>query len=777
MSGPRDGGSQGPPGGPYPEPRAGYREESGRLVLTNPHLRMALSNVDGTIVSVFPRDSENQLVAEGEAAAEGVLWRLRISHTDGTTAELTSRDCTKFSHTVGRHEHEGGVRLWLQWRGFPTPQGRIEGVFTAHLDFPRNSASVLFRDEIELPEGWAVNSLEFPCLCSMESPDPLAEEGLFLPLSGGILVSNPRALLRGEKDTRWKVGYPGPASMQFFGYSCGDRTALWLGSLDPSCARKTLAAGSMPGSNRLRLWIAHQPTCQPDGSWSSGYPTSVGVSAGDWFEAAQDYRRWAATQAWCSHGSGPERHIPTLTSAHGIWFSHWGSPPRAVGAVRDLLRTVNVPVKLDWRCWHGCARDGAYPDYFPPREGEDAFAAAEAEFNGASVLDQVNINGLLSSRESKAWQQHDGSPHTLRLRAEDSQNPLARPLDSSLSVMCPGTSYWQSIVADLAQRAIALGADGVLVEDVGAAVATTCQEARHEHGSPHPGQWSASIRSLLGAIREKIGDKRHLATDGPVETVLDLVNTVVTDHCAAERGGLVPEGFGYSWQPIPLFAAVYHDYTTTLGPPVSLGGNRPHDPFWDAEVIADLHEPERLLNRDYQMQFCLEVARAVTWGCQPVLEGFDRSQTRSDSNNHKLAFLAAAYRAHSWGVGVLVPQSRFLGPVAVECPSVEIEFLVNPLHSTSRERSSFRRSVPAVLGSAFRVPGGALSVLLVNIDQKPVDFIARLRSSRLNLQLPLRLTGRTFSEDGDAPAAALRATGSDLSGRLPTRAIVLVSLR
>jgi hypothetical protein len=565
--------------------------------------------------------------------------------------------------------------------------------------------------------------------------------------------------------------------MQFFGYCCGDHTTLWLAARDPTCARKTLVATGMPASSRLRLWITHAPSCQPDGHWSTGYATAVGVSPGDWFEAAQDYRAWASTQAWCSRGKGAERHVPTLTSSHGLWFSHWGSPPRAVGAVRDLLRTINIPVKLDWRCWHGCSRDGSYPDYFPPREGEDAFAAAETEFNNARVLDQVNISGLLSSRESKAWQQHDGSPHVLRAAASDALSPVARSLDAALATMCPVTSYWRNTLAAAAQHAVALGADGVILEDLGAAVAVTCQESHHEHGDPHPGQWTASMRSLLTAVRAAVGEKRQLATDGPSEICLDLVDAFISDHCAAERGALVSDTFGHGWQPIPLFAAVYHDYTTTLGPPVSLGGNRPHDPFWPAEVIADLHEPESLLSRDYQMQFCLEVARAVTWGCQPILEGFERTQTRSDANNHKLAFLAAAYRAHSWGVGVLVPQSLFLGPVEIECPSVEIDFLVNPPHSTSAERRSFRRSVPAVLGSAFRVPGGGLSLLVVNIDQRPAAFVARLRSSRLSVQLPLRFTGRTFSEDGDAPAAALQAAGSEISGRLPARAIVLISLR
>jgi hypothetical protein len=35
----------------------------------------------------------------------------------------------------------------------------------------------------------------------------------------------------------------------------------------------------------------------------------------------------------------------------------------------------------------------------------------------------------------------------------------------------------------------------------------------------------------------------------------------------------------------------------------------------------------------------------------------------------------------------------------------------------------------------------------------------------------------TFSEDGDVPAATLRASGSEISGRLPGRSVVLLTLR
>ncbi len=145
-------------------------------------------------------------------------------------------------------------------------------------------------------------------------------------------------------------------------------------------------------------------------------------------------------------------------------------------------------------------------------------------------------------------------------------------------------------------------------------------------------------------------------------------------------------------------------------------------------------------------------------------------------NRRKLAFLAAAARATAWGVGALLPFSEFMGPLAVDSPPLSINLLVNPFHSSAAERRAMQRAVRPVLGSAWRSPGGSLALVLVNIHDRAQDFTARLRSQRLHLQLPLRLVGRVFSEDGDVPAPTLRASGSEIGGRLSARSILLLSL-
>jgi hypothetical protein len=755
------------------EAGAAYSEQGDRVLIANPFLQMALSREDGTLISLVQGERDTELIDAEEAQAEGPLWRLAVRNRRGQADDATSKDCARFTYSFGRHRHEGWLRLWLQWRGIIETADVDDSSLTVQISFPDDAPMVLFDHEIQLPAGYSPAGLDLPCLCAVGCRDPLMDDGVFLPLSGGIYLPNPRA--RGGDPRLWEVEYPGPASMQLLGYCCGERTALWVAPRDSAGIRKLLTVSGMPSSGRLRLAVTQFPALRPDGEWSSGYPVAVGIADGDWFEAALDYRAWAARQPWTSRGRGGERRTPPLTSAYGLWASYWGGARRVAGTARELQRLVNVPVKLDWRCWHACAREGAYPDYLPPRDGDEAFTTAERELSESGVLDQLSLSALFVSRESALWREEGAETHAVQ-PGQDTHADGHRPAASALETMCPGTRYWRDKLAAIVGGLVKRGADGVLLEDLDTSP-LACEEPSHEHGPAARGQWAESIRSLLAAVRAAVGRGGQIAADGLTEYHLDLVDAVFTRHASAERQGIVPNGLGHRWIPIPLYAAVYHDYTTMAGPGVSLVSHRPHDPMWPAAMISEMRAPPRVMGRDYEAQFCLEVARSLVWGYQPILEGFAPEQSRDEANRRKLAFLAAALRAQAWGIGALLPQSQFLGPLNIECPTLEEDLLSDPPGASPTDRRTRRQLLPSVHGSAWRVPGGGLSAVLVNIGATEVDFTARLRSSRLALQLPLRLMGRTFSEDGDVPAASLRASGSEIGGRLPSRSIVLVSIR
>jgi len=748
--------------------RVAFREEPDRLVLSNPMLSLAFAATHGAIISLLNRRTQTELVEATQALAEGSLWRLEVATQDGSVATMSSRGCVEFGHMV-TSDGEDELRLRLQWRGPRVGVESVDGQVVADVILPAGAPMVGFQLRIELPHHLSARSVAFPSLWSLGTADLLAGESVFVPLSGGATIRDPRAAFSGSDGARsWRLAYPGPASMQVFGYSLGDRVAAWLGSADGSGGRKELVVALAPRSGRLALWMTHYPSRGNDGHWSPGYLSALGLVTGDWFEVAQQYRSWAIHQAWCARGRGGERDLPALTSSYGLWLSHWGEARHAVAAARELQRIVNVPVKLDWRCWHKCACGGAYPDYFPPRDGEEAFARAKAQLADAGVLSQLSFNGLLASPSSEAWQAEQAGCYVVPLPQQAHRQGLV--------AMCPSTRYWRQKLASLAREAAQRRVEGVYLEDLGTSGPLECRDPDHGHlGLPTAVVWSAGVRALLSEAKTALGRGLHLATDGPVETYLDLVDAFLSCHAAAERYGLLPDRFGAGWSPVPLFASVYHGYSTIVGPCASLVNHRPFDPLAGEE--PDQRLPGAVMARDYQGQFCLEVARAAIWGHQLLLSGFAPEQARDESNRRKLAFLSTVLRAQAWGVGALLPFSEFAGPLDIEAVPIELELLINPPQAAPSDRRAVRRSVTPVLGSAWRTPGAGISLVLANIHDQPTDFATRLRSSRLSPNLPIQLLGRTFSEDGDVAAATLGASGSEIGGRIPARSIVLVTLR
>jgi len=759
--------------------RAGFREEHDRIVLANAFFNLAFSTLaNGTLISIYHRHSQTEFVNADEAVAEGLLWRLSVTAGDGSSASITNRTCGEFTYSTAS-EQDGSLRLRLNWSGLRVGAAPVEGEVAAECLFPAHAPTALTALQVRIANHLSLQAIEFPCLCALGSSDPQAEESLFLPLSGGLLIPEPRGLLFPGETRRWEVAYPGPAAMQLLGYTCGPQATLGLGSHDPSGSEKTLLAAGMPHSNRLMLSIAGPPVRTEEGVWLPGYPLALSVVTGDWFEAAREYRGWAIEQPWCARGRGGLRNLPPLTAAQGLWVSFWGGPRAVVTVMRELQRLVSMPLKLDWRCWHGCARDGTYPDYFPPRDGYQFFSQAVRQLTEGGVLTQLSFSGLFASPDSEQWKADEAGRYTLA-------GEVGRPVSSSseagatlgsLTRMCPLTAYWREKLAGLARAAVSQGVKGVYLEDIVSSGPLRCENAGHGHGAATREQWVQSVRAFLQQVRGVLGREAHLATDGPAEAFLDLVDVMFTSHAAAEREGTFEGQFGNRWSLLPLFAAVYHSYCTLVSSGTSLANNRPYDTRWTADTIAELHEPEDLIQKGFQEQFYLEAARAVVWGEQAMLANLTFRQERDEASRRKMAFIAAALRAQTWGVGTLLPFSEFLGLLDISAPEIGVELLTNPRCSAPDDRTATRRFVVPVLGSAWRTPGAGTALVLANIHEQPVEFSASLRTSRLGLSPPLQLAGRAFSQDGDAAPAALHASGSEIAGRLPGRAVFLLSIR
>ena len=728
---PLEGKSAGLP--PGDSDRLVFGEETDRLILANAHLSIAFSRAHGAIVSLAGRQAHLDVVEPAEAAADGALWQLAVVGAGEEPRVVTGRACGGFSYELATGQR-GELRLRMEWEDLAVGAARLAGRVVVVATLAPDATSVWFAPRVELAESANLRWLALPCLGALGASDPMVEEALFIPLAGGLLVGEPRAALAPPGGGRtWRVAYPASASLQMFGCCYDERMTVWLSSADSQARPKVLQASAMPRSSRLALSVEHYPVQAQDGTWSLGYQVGIGVSAGDWAQAAQDYRAWASGQPWCSRGRGGERQRPALSRGHGLWLAHRGDPLSAVAATRELQRAVNMPVKLHWRDWHEPGHRVSEAGGLSPRGGEAAFAEAKRHLADAGVLAQLSLEGVL------------GEP------APDEREAA------------------RSRLASLAREAARWGFEGLCLGVSGPGMS----RPNDRPGAGARGDdATADLRTMLAVAREAVGSEAQLALCEFREPLLELMDAALSPLAAAERAGLFAEGFGLRWSPIPLAAAVYHDYTTTIGPGACLVNERPDA----AARLASGEGPGTAgagPGRDWQGQFCLEVARAVTWGQQVMLADFTSDQVRNDANRRKLAFLAAVLRAQAWGVGALLPLSGLLGLLRIEAEPVEVELLAD----VAGTRRLVRRSIAPVLGSAWRTPGDTVAVVLVSIHSQATEFATRLRSGRLGVSLPLQLVGRTFSEDGDVPGAELRALGSEIGGRIPARSVVLLSLR
>ncbi len=276
-------------GGTAPAQRAGFREESGRLVVANAFLSMAFSALaGGAIVSLSDRRSRSEFVNAEDAVTEGSLWRLQLSARGGPPVWVTSRSCTGFSHTA-TPDADGSLWLRLKWSGLRVGAEPVDGEVVTDWLVPARGVTVLGELSARLAGHVTVTAIEFPCLGALGATDLRVEERLVLPLGGGVLVSEPRGLLPPGEDEGWEIRYPSESSLQLM---CCYAT-LALSCRDAAAADKRLLVKSMARSNRMQMSVMTQPVRDRDGVWRPGFPLAVSLVSGDWVEAAKEYRTWA----------------------------------------------------------------------------------------------------------------------------------------------------------------------------------------------------------------------------------------------------------------------------------------------------------------------------------------------------------------------------------------------------------------------------------------------------------------------------------------------------
>jgi hypothetical protein len=722
---------------------------AGTVELSNEHLQLVFDTATGSLKGFYGPGQKHQYLAP---QTNGHLWELRYGdNPTGSVAVLKSTQANSF-----RIERMGPTALRLIWEGFHvavTPPLRVEAVVCLEESSALSRWNIVVRQAGPL----RLKQILFPCVSDLAPQD---DEALAVPVWMGRIVENPRALLNQDcKSRELRYDYPGHTSMQCLAFYRQNGPGFYIACDDTNAYHKTFVF-SGDGQDGARFALVQLPAGDAGQDYSQPYAAILGAFSGDWYTAAQLYRAWATNQWWVNESRlhGINDHWAHNT---GLWVWNRGPSSGVIEPALVLQRKLKLPVSVMWHWWHQCAYDIGFPEYLPPREGVPSFTNALAKAHRQQVHAIVYMNQRLWGMTTRSWE--EASQHAV-LGADGKVHPEVYNTftKSPCASMCLGSAFWRQHYATLAERVLALGVDGIYMDQACSSLA--CYNPEHGHPLGGGTYWMSGFRTLAADIRNRASQQsrdRQGASRGmdyaagEMGRRLRTMSTIAVQkpptHAQTDLA-LAGEGVGETWLPyldlmlslevsreryagpdhwetIPLFQAVYHPYASQYGNYSSLTVP-PYDPLWPAQFAPK--EPLRLLDRKFSRQFYLEQARAFVWGQQPTIANFRASQLRQ--RPEEMAYVLRLAKVRSRTLKYL-QHGTFLRPPEVRVPGLTIDFIRASIYSGPKSPvTNYCKVEPAALAAAWQAPDGTVGIAVASIHDRALPV--SLDMAGLRDQLP-----------------------------------------
>ncbi|MGD0094311.1 MAG: DUF6259 domain-containing protein, partial [Planctomycetota bacterium] len=505
---------------------------------SNEDLGLALSTNGGGMdfVSFYDLRAERELLA----AAPAPLWRIELRSTSGETATLDAASgwCDHKSDSKG--DGKGTTKAVLHW--LKAADARFAGIrvkVEVELKGARSSWQLEVKNESKT---WSIERVVFPQVALGRIGPSELDDRFVYPSVSGQLVEAPLT-----RSFSYKGLYPEcVATMQFFAHYDND-CGLYIAAHDPLACTKELHAEHLAGAPALTcsFGVLAENIGVPGNSFQTSGKAVLETFHGDWFDAAQIYKRWVEREAkWCPP-AGERNDTPRWMRELPLWAQTGGDIKHVVSATKACAEYMGVPMGLHWYTWHQIPFDNSYPHYFPAKPG---FVEGVKELQAAGVRVMPYINGRL-------WDSglDDFKDGAIASASKDEHGRCYIEEYGSgrkLAPMCPVTPLWQNTVRDIVLRLMGPegGVDAVYIDQIAAAAPRPCFDKTHGHplGGGHwwtkDGYWKM-LAELRAEMKERYSER------------------MLTTECNAEPyarwlDGYLTWNFQFQDQ-IPLFAAVY----------------------------------------------------------------------------------------------------------------------------------------------------------------------------------------------------------------------------
>lgn len=523
---------------------------------------------------------------------------------------------------------------------------------------------------------------------------------------------------------------------------------LYLAAHDPKGSPKVFYASDEPRNHLLRFVVGHYPeaSCRPGTDYIQDYPMLIGFFNGDWYDAAAIYRQWASRQYWLNKGKLYERRdVPEwflrmtawirLTNDRGMTLA---SCRRYAAMYRDLLSGT---LGIQWYGWErglilsGC---GEFPTTSSGVEGlEETIASIQAK--DTYVFPYVNTRVWCKYENDKSWgtRNFDKAAGELQIKPDGSPDGALRKVKTdniTFFKVCPHSRYWgdyltaicSQIVDRYDVRGIYLDEGANLSFGGGAYDVQGCFSEQHPHTPGVTLELLAAERRRFQQIIDMLtarGKQGVLTGEGNSEIFIDIFASKLI-HYEIWPGH------------VPLFSAVYHEYSASYGRTITAKSRVPGDPI-------------SAMQTGWQLITGSQLARL--WP----------ANFKDDEVQKNLSYAAEGTRLRNG------PGYKFL------CIG---KMLRPPFVSTTPEvvTGQFSRinhicKLPAVLAASWEAPDGDVAVVLTNISEESVEFELEVTPSEYGFKGEIHYE-KIF------PDEKYLGTGPKLPLRMAPREIALIKV-
>ncbi len=413
----------------------------------------------------------------------------------------------------------------------------------------------------------------FPYIGGIQSMGASSGDDLLsIPEREGYVIQNVTQSVVADPTT---LEYPGTLSMQYVYFYEQGRGGIYLGMQDSQSNYKGLELLKAAPDAYSFDWYQYAANITLGNSYQMGYFAMFkGVAGADWSAGAQVYKEWALKQWYVSAGPIAQRSdIPTWVKDLDLV---WGTEEYAtnqtndqvylegtnssqmgafMGQVRSMLPNANM--MLYWFGWNQGGFDRGYPDFFPPRDGSQAFQQAINATHALGIKVMLYFNGRLVDVSTPAYQQ--SLPY---LTVDQSGAPYIVSYDNGTltgAIPSPTTSWWIDQVENFTTTAVKdYGVDGVYLDQNTVAGPVLDMSTTNGHLPGGGSWWWQAESSLLEGVRTSIrqyNPQAIVSSENVNEVYLKDVDVFQSYDYEYDFENLYPQGFS-----APLFAYVYHGY-------------------------------------------------------------------------------------------------------------------------------------------------------------------------------------------------------------------------